>query len=247
MEEGKACNNRSVSIIDGHDQCVKHSTSKPAQRQGRQRHRQTANNSYRRMHARHGREGEAMSLACLVCCALPVRFVARPFSPPYSTLHPTRTTPHPPGDAGEGVAGQKEGKREKSFPRQGSIAVAPRKGPLFTSFITAHSPPIPITTTPSRSARVKADRARASRGGGNIMGSWDLGTLGLCGGGGTHDDGGGPEKDTWRKRRSESTYIHIRPAQPNPIQAVPRSFLSTSTFPVELELVLELAPHFDRG
>lgn len=61
--------------------------------------------------------------------------------------------------------------------------------------------------------------------------------------------GGGPawvgpqKKGTWRKRRSESTYLHIRPAQPNPIQAVPRSFLSTSTFPVELELVLELAPH----
>lgn len=55
--------------------------------------------------------------------------------------------------------------------------------------------------------------------------------------------GQGPRKKVLGANVGQSTYIHIRPAQPNPIQAVPRSFLSTSTFPVELELVLELAPH----
>lgn len=60
--------------------------------------------------------------------------------------------------------------------------------------------------------------------------------------------GGGPAWARAPEKRylanvGQSTYLHIRPAQPNPIQAVPRSFLSTSTFPVELELVLELAPH----
>lgn len=53
----------------------------------------------------------------------------------------------------------------------------------------------------------------------------------------------GPQKKVLGANVGQSTYLHIRPAQPNPIQAVPRSFLSTSTFPVELELVLELAPH----
>lgn len=92
-----------------------------------------------------------------------------------------------------------------------------------------HYPPIPITTQSERQSqsgqgsRDIVEEAQRATGGGP---AW-----------------AGPQKKVLGANVGQSTYIHIRPAQPNPIQAVPRSFLSTSTFPVELELVLELAPH----
>lgn len=172
-----------------------------------------------------------MSLACLVCCALPVRFVARPFS----------ASPHPPGHAGEGVAEQREEGDEKG---KGSSQGHGNSTKKRASHCEYACPPIP-DHHPVGAPESKRT-GQGQHWAGNI-GTLGLGTLWRRHTGQGDRRGSGldraPEKDTWRKRRSESTYLHIRPAQPNPIQAVPRSFLSTSTFPVELELVLELAPH----
>lgn len=105
MEEGSQSDNRSISI-----------SIKPAQAPGTGNG--TASSSSWTTACRHGREGEAMSLGCLsgLLC-LPVRFVARSFSP--STPLP----PPPPGTCRGGVAGQRERERKKGKPQQ-------QKGPL---------------------------------------------------------------------------------------------------------------------
>lgn len=119
----------------------------------------------------------------------------------------------PPGTCRGGVAAQRERKKGTHSSRKSHC----------------HCPPIPITTQSERQSqsgqgsRDIVEEAQRATGGGP---AW-----------------AGPQKKVLGANVGQSTYLHIRPAQPNPIQAVPRSFLSTSTFPVELELVLELAPH----
>lgn len=149
-------------------------------------------------------------LSGLLC--LPVRFVASFFL----SLH---STPTPTPRLVQGRGRSLEDGREKGKPQQ-------QKGPLPT--------PTDPRSPPSRSARVKANRAAGT-----------AGTLWRRHRGRPEGvrPGQGPQKKVLGANVGQSTYLHIRPAQPNPIQAVPRSFLSTSTFPVELELVLELAPH----
>lgn len=168
------------------------------------------------MQAWPGRGSDVSCLSGLLC--LPVRFVARSFSP---------STPLPPQPPlymqGRGRRPEGEGKRE-------TAVAAARKGrcPLPTDSDHHH----PVGAPESK---------RAGQQGRDIV-------YVLCGGGTECERRGsglgrGPRKKVLGANVGQSTYLHIRPAQPNPIQAVPRSFLSTSTFPVELELVLELAPH----
>lgn len=192
---------------------------KPNQTSTSTRQRQEAKTpptTARRMHAGMAGKGKR--------CLLPVWSVvlARSFRsfvfflslPPLHSHHPP-----PPGRAGEGS--QFRGRERKGNYLQ------QQKGPLSLPTDPDHHP-------------VGAPESKRT-------GQGQQGQLGQCGGGTQGDRRGsglaGPQKKILGANVGQSTYIHIRPAQPNPIQAVPRSFLSTSTFPVELELVLELAPH----
>lgn len=135
------------------------------------------------------------------------------------SLHSTPTTPTPRNVQGRGRG--PEGGRKGNYLQQ-------QKGS-----------PLSLPTDPDHHPVGAPESKRTGQG--------QQGLLGQCGGGTEGDRRGsglaGPQKKILGANVGQSTYIHIRPAQPNPIQAVPRSFLSTSTFPVELELVLELAPH----
>lgn len=173
-----------------------------------------------RMHA--GLAGKGKRCLLLVWSVVLARSFRSSF---FLSLHST-PTPTPPVHAGEGSqtrGGGKKGNRSSS-------SSSSQKGPLPTAHRFRSSPP-------SRSARVKASRAAGQ---GHSVGT--LWRRHRVLGEGVRP-GQGPRKKVLGANVGQSTYLHIRPAQPNPIQAVPRSFLSTSTFPVELELVLELAPH----
>lgn len=148
---------------------------------------------------RHGREGEAMSLACLSSLwCLPVRsFRSSSFLPASTPLPP----PPPPGTCrggGRGPEGVEKGKHRSRQER---------------ATATAHRSRSPL----SRSARVKAARA-----------PWHYGTRDICGGGTAGVQRGpawaGPQKKgTWRKRRSE--YVHTHPSSPTQSNPGRASFL----------------------
>lgn len=159
-------------------------------------------------------------------CLLPVWSVvlARSFRSFVFFLSLSPSTPLPPPPTPRNVQGR--GRRPEGG-RERETTYSSRKGPLSLPTDPDHHP-------------VGAPESKRT-------GQGQQGQLGQCGGGTQGDRRGsglaGPQKKILGANVGQSTYIHIRPAQPNPIQAVPRSFLSTSTFPVELELVLELAPH----
>lgn len=164
-----------------------------------------------------------MSLACLVYWALPVRFVARPFSPlPPPSLTPLHSHQTPtlnlPGNAGEGSQGRggRVGKKEKRFPQGHS------NNNSGHSTLGTQSTYPPITTDHHPVGAPESKRTGQGQSG-NIgtLGLWDFETLGHCW---RRHTGQGPrKKDTWRNRRSESTYCVLThpssPTQSNPGRA----------------------------